>query len=466
MTFQKDLAWQTLDLKYRSSISYQFARYGLALKYDLLPPEVVRQAKRCVLDALACAIGAYDAPGLPICEDVVKELGGIEEATVIGSGLRTSAAHAQLVNGFLVRFLDFNDLGGGGHNTDSIPAIIAIAEREKKGGRDFLNSVVISYELGERVKESFMGNEAGVCNDIRGGLNMPPSLGVMMGLNEDQIANAIGICACSSLPLHVLDCDLEENSMRKNLRFPWVAKDAILSCLLAKRGFTGPIRVVEGDGGWQRALLPHMNLDKMTDFSGWRILKVRHKFVPANGSSQGHLQATLEIVIENDLKPQDIASVHIKACEREAKHTTTASKKYPRNAESADHSAFYQNAHAIKYRSFGIDAMNPDRFVDPEILELIEKMTVETDPEMPYLCLGGKSEIRTKDGRTFSRHVPHPRGTGPNPLTDDELEDKFRNTARQYMPEKQMKQVIDMVWNLEQVDSLGSLMKLLIFAKR
>ena len=466
MTFQKDLAWQTLDLKYRSSISCQYARYGLALKYDLIPPEVVHQAKRCVLDALACALGAYEAPGLPICEDVVRELGGIEEATVIGSGLRTSAAHAQLVNGFLVRFLDFNDLGGGGHNTDSIPAIIAIAEREKKGGRDFLTSVVISYELGERVRESFMGNEAGVCNDIRGGLNMPPSLGVLMGLNEDQIANAIGICACSSLPLHVLDCDLEENSMRKNLRFPWVAADAILSCLLAKKGFTGPIRVIEGDGGWKAGLLPHMNLDKMTDFSGWRILKVRHKFVPANGSSQGHLQATTELVIENDLKPADIAAVRILASQREAKHTVTASKKYPRNAESADHSAFYQNAHAIKYRSFGVDAMNPDRFNDPEILDLIEKITVEADTTMPYSCLQGISEITTKDGRTFRKHVVHPHGTGTDPLGDKELENKFREMASEYLPEKQMKQVIDTVWNLEKLDGLGSLMKLVVFPKR
>jgi 2-methylcitrate dehydratase len=463
MTFQRDLAWQTLDLKYRSSISHQYARYGLALQYDLLPPEVVLQAKRCVLDALACAIGAYDAPGLPICESVVKELGGAQEATVIGSGFRTTAANAVLVNSFLVRFLDFNDLGGGGHNTDSIPAIIAVAEREKKGGRDLLTSVVISYELGERVKESFMGNEAGIANDIRGGLNMPPSLGRLMGLDEDQIANAIGICACSSLPLHVLDCDLEENSMRKNLRFGWVSSDAILSCLLARKGFTGPIRVIEGDGGWRQVLLPHMNLDRMTDFSGWRILKVRHKAVPANGSSQGHLQATLELVIENDLKPADIAAVRIKACEREAKHTTTASKKYPRNAESADHSAYYQNAHAIKYRSFGVDAMNPDRFTDPEILELIEKITVEADPEMPYLCLGGKSEITMKDGRTFSRHVVHPRGTGPNPLTDGELEDKFREMARTYMPETQIRQIIDTVWNLERLDDAGRLMKLMVF---
>ncbi len=126
MTFTCDLTWQNLDLVYRSSIAYQFARYALTLNYESLPQDVVHQAKRCLLDALGCAIGAYHAPGRPICEALVKELGGPEEATVFGSGLRTSAPNATLVNSLLVRFLDYNDIGGGCHNSDAIPAILAV----------------------------------------------------------------------------------------------------------------------------------------------------------------------------------------------------------------------------------------------------------------------------------------------------------------------------------------------------
>ena len=102
MTFQRDLAWQQLDLTNRSSASYQYARYALALNYSLLPAEVVHQAKRCLLDALGCAIGAYEAPGRTIIEATAKEIGGPPEATVFCSGLRTSALNAALVNSFLV----------------------------------------------------------------------------------------------------------------------------------------------------------------------------------------------------------------------------------------------------------------------------------------------------------------------------------------------------------------------------
>ena len=72
MTLQRDLAWQNLDLMYRSSITYQFARYALGLKYEMIPQDAVHQAKRSVLDTMGCAIGAYEAPGRPICEAAAR----------------------------------------------------------------------------------------------------------------------------------------------------------------------------------------------------------------------------------------------------------------------------------------------------------------------------------------------------------------------------------------------------------
>jgi 2-methylcitrate dehydratase len=139
VTLQRDLAWQNIETDYQASIAYKLARYAVGLSYEMLPQDVVHQAKRCLLDALGCAIGAHEAPGRPICEEAVKEIGGRQEATLFGSGLRTSALNATLYNGFLIRFLDYNDLGGGGHNSDAISSILAISEREKVKGRDLLN---------------------------------------------------------------------------------------------------------------------------------------------------------------------------------------------------------------------------------------------------------------------------------------------------------------------------------------
>ena len=94
MSLQRDLAWEYLNQVNHASLSYHLARYALGLDFVSLPSAVIHQAKRSLLDTLGCAIGAYDAPGRPMCENVAKQLGGPEEATIFGSGLRTSASNA------------------------------------------------------------------------------------------------------------------------------------------------------------------------------------------------------------------------------------------------------------------------------------------------------------------------------------------------------------------------------------
>jgi 2-methylcitrate dehydratase PrpD len=167
-------------------------------------------------------------------------------------------------------------------------------------------------------------------------------------------------------------------------------------------------------------------------------------------------------VKENDLKPEDIAAVKIRACRRESIHTTTLAKKYPRNGESADHSAFYANALAIKERSFGPDSFRHEKFTDETVLDLIEKITVETDPSYPSYSFSGASEITTKDGRFFQKQVAMPHGFGNDPLTDQELEDKFSEMASKYMPQKQIKKIFDSIWNLEKMEDIGWLASLMV----
>jgi len=467
MTWTRNLAWQNLDLAYRSSIAYQFARFGLGLKYSSLPAEVVHQAKRSLLDGLGCAIGSYSAPGRPACEAMAKELGGPEEATMFGSGFRTSALNASLVNGFLVCYLGFNDVGGGGHNSAALAPVLAVCERQKASGRDFLTSLVVSYELGARFAEAIIGpslEERGWNYDMRAGLSMPPTLGRLMGLDEDQVANAIGICASRSLPLGILDCHREEITMAKGLTFGFVAYDAILACVLAKKGFSGPIRVVEGDSGMRQSILQgDLDLERMTDFSGWRTLGAWHKTLGPSPTLFWHASATLALVIEHDLRPEDIASVKIKAGPRVFQHTTALSRKYPRNPESAHHSAFYPNAIAIKERSCGPEQFAAEKLADPVVLDLIDRIAVEPDPDLPKFI--GVSEIKTRDGRRFEKRTDIPHGVPDDPLSDAELEEKLAMMAADYMSDGQIQKIVDMVWALERLDDINKLTALMVFAE-
>jgi 2-methylcitrate dehydratase len=473
LIFKRNFAWANYERQCRTSIAYRFAQYALGLKYEMLPSEVVRQAKRSLLDSLGCAIGAYDAPGRPICEEFTREFGGPEEATGIGSGMRTSAYNAILLNSFLVRYLDFNDNGGGRHGSDGIAGVLAVSEREKINGRDSLTALVISYELGARLR-SCTKNWKGVDPDYRAVLSMPPALGKLMGLNEEQLANAIGICAFGNYALALQDSS-EEMVMRKDLRFGWNAAAALQSCMLAKRGFTGPVRVVEAEDGINEVLFQgKMNLEELTDFEDWRILLVRHKYLCGVTPIQGVGGAVLTIVKENNLKPEDIAMVNVKLLHG---HPLTVPFRYPRCAESADHNVQYLTAAAIKDRALGPESMQSENFTDPVILDLMEKIKVEEDhsldlpDEKDRDNMGGNTktgndgiaEILTTDGRKFYKHVVGPHGLGDDPLTDKELEDKFRSMASKYMKEDQIRKIIDTVWNVEKLGDMNELMKLMAF---
>lgn len=467
MTLTSELFWENLDMLNRTSIAYQCARYALRLNYKSLPENVVHAAKRSLLDSLGNTIGAYMAPGRPILEGVVDELGGPEESTLFGSGRRTSALNATLFNGWLLRFSEIMDTAiRGGHQELSIPTVLAVAEREKANGRDFLTSIVIAYELGSR-------NVGG------SGVNLPAAVGKLMGLTEDQIANAIGITASHNGRLGILDADKEEYSMSKNLGSALTGYTSIMACMMAKRGFTGPVRVVEGhrglresrgeggEGGEQAQSQEHS-----IDFSGWRITEDRFKTMPLNTTTQNHVECTLAIVIEHDLKPEDIESVRIKASRRETRHTgTTLAKKYPRNAETADHSAFFANAIAIKERSCDLEQFTTKNFTDPVILDLIERITVEADTSIPDMSRPVTSTITTKDGRVFQKSQLQPHGMGgygqgDDPLTDKELEDKFKRLTNNYVSLKQIKGIFDTVWNVEKLDNIGKLTAQTVFKSR
>src|SRR5206468_1318609 len=125
-----------------------------------------------------------------------------------------------------------------------------------------------------------------------------------------------------------------------------------------------------------------MDLARLVDFSGWRMLDVRFKAFPANGPTASHISATLALVKEHDLRPEDVESLTIRCSMRESMHTTAPAKKYPRNAESADHSLFYANAFAIKERRFGPESTDPKCFTDPTTLSLIERIFVQGDPAL------------------------------------------------------------------------------------
>lgn len=459
------------------SVARELAKYATSLTFQDLPPDVIHQTERVVLDTLGCAIGGYASESSQGIQEYIKEAAYPEEATIFGSGLRTSCLNTALANGAMVRYLDYNDtafiLQGeiyrtGYHPSEVIPAILALAERQHLSGSDVITAIVMGYDLSLSFLEGVVGpgmEKKGWNGDSRGAYIMPLIAGKMLGLNENQMENAVGISGSCHAVLGILDTPAEEYTMTKNIRFPMMAYSGILAAMLAQKGFTGPTTIIEGHDGFVETIMGgEYDLSKIVPRKGkFAIRETCIKSIIADFSSHGHLTATLNLVKENDIKPEDVAEVRITTSKRCAEHTGDPVKKYPKNKETADHSSYYLTAIAIIDRQIGPDQFSPEKFQDPKVRALIDKVILQGDPNLDKVRPAGISEITTRQGKKYQCQVDFPRGHARNPMTDEEIMGKFKNMASKYMSDRRMREIIDTVFELDKLDDVGKLNRLVVF---
>ena len=458
------------------SVSRKLIDYSLNLKYEDLPAEVVHMAKQVLIDAIGNAFGGFGSDASEIMRKVVNTLKMSGEATIIGSGEKVSPHYAAWINGVMIRYLDFNDCyirrtgtsRGGGHPSDLISAVLALGEQAHVDGRELITSIVLGYELSARLAtavQKLPPESRGWNSDYRANYMVPILAGRIMGLTPEQIQNAVGIAGSRDLILNILDATGEEYTMAKNMRFSYASHNSILFAMLAKEGFTGPERVFEGDSGLiQTVFGGDYDLDDLLGSEDmFRIMDTGFKSIPADRSIQGHVLATLTLAREHDLKPEDVASVLVQAGARAVTHTTDPSKKYPTNAESADHSSFWLTACAIAKHDVGPRQFNDENYYDPVIKALIERTEIKIDNSFDAGIFGGSSTITTVDGKTYTCRIDDPKGNVENRMTDEEITAKYADMASLHLPEERVAAIAKMVYDVENLADIGDLMKLLVF---
>ena len=458
-------------------IARELAKYAGSLIFQDIPPDVIHQTKRVVLDTLGCAIGGYESEARQAIEEYIKESGHPGEAMVFGSGLRTSCLNAAFANGAMVRYLDYNDTAfiiqgetyrTGYHPREIIPTVLALGERQHLSGKDVITAIVMGYDLSLAFLEGVVGQgmeKKGWNGDTRGAYIMPLIAGKLLGLNETQMENAVGISGSCHAVLGILDTPAEEYTMTKNIRFPTMAYGGIWAAMLAQKGFTGPTTIIEGNDGFIETIMDgEYDLSKLTNLERkFAIRETCIKSIIADFSSHGHLSATLKLVRDNDIKPVDVAEVRITTSKRCAEHTGDPIKKYPKNKETADHSSYYLTAIAILDHQLGPDQFAPAKYEDPKVRELIDKVVLQGDPSLDKARPAGISEIITKEGKRFQCRVDYPRGHARNPMTDGEIIEKFKCMASKYMSDEHMKKIIDTVFELDKINDITNLNRLMVF---
>ena len=459
------------------TIAEQLAREAKELQFRELPPEVVHQVKRSLLDTLGVALCGYPSEPSRIIQSMIKEANEPPESTVYVSGLKTSCQYASLANGAMLRYPDYSDRAFLtkearvflGHHSNLIPPILAVGERQRSSGQEIITVIVLAYELCNKIYDAAGGShrlrERGWTTESMGHACITGLLAArLFGLDEKQMANALAIAGCFSLQPGIM---LSPGGAR-NMRTPFGAYGGILSALLASKGFTGGLEVFEGRQGLAQAVAGgEMDLEKLKQpRKDWTILSTWVKTFACDGDMQGLLEATVTLVKRHDTAPEDVAEVKIKTNSYNYRLADPVKRRHPNNKYTADHSLYYTTAVAVVDRAVGPEQFSEQKLWDPRVRELLDKVVVEPDPSLEEFSSPGIAEITTKKGEKYRCEIHHPKGHPMNPVTDADLEEKFRSMASEFMDENQMSRVIDAIYNLEKLEDISGLIKLLVIPEQ
>ncbi len=456
-----------------SSLSSRMADFALGLTYESIPAPARHAARRFLLDSVGCALAAVGADDMQAMHRFIEKLGGTPEATVIGSGLRTNAPNAALMNCLLTRALDYNDIywkNDPSHPSDIIGAALAVAEATGQAGRAALAAIVLAYELEMRWCHAAEPGvrEVGWHHATLTQFVSPLVAGQLYGLTRDQLVAAVGISGSSHFTLGGVVAGHLTNM--KNTADPLAAQAGVLAALMAREGYSGPVEVMEGKEGLFEVLRnvtwhPDELLKGLGDPAGFLITECGFKAFSTEALTHQPISAALNLCRDHHLAAEDVAAVLVETTRRGADILSDPSKYQPTTKETADHSLPYVVAAAIADGQVLPASFTDAKLRDPRIWALLPKIKVVADPEIDALfprVKRARVTITTQAGAAHTATADVAKGDPADPLTDDELVAKFRANAAGVLDDDRQHQVIAATWAFDDLEDVGEYMRLLI----
>ena len=468
------------------SATRKLGDFVAGLTFDALPDKVVHEAKREILDIIGCAFGGYLSEIGRITIDLVRELGGKPEATVIGSGDKTSCVNAAYANSRMGNALDFDDVFHGHFAQSAVAASLALCERGGSSGKDLITSVVAGFEVAGRFQLASGPTHVVEGNKQRHSRSQGTGTGMViagaaaaakaLGLDRERAYHTLGI-AGANIPIPMIRKHAENPGIMPLFKYAdagWCCQAGVTAALLAQKGSTGLPDIFEGDNGALVALgIPFEKCDfgVMVAQLGekWYLPETSYKPWPSCRLTHSPLTAFTRIIEDNALKCEEIEKVLIKG--REMATSTRFRNQEPVGMVSSQ----FNHPHAIAMVALGIKRPmwhSPSVANDPRVREFRRKVVVELESEPPKIgaeLFPPPSVEVIARGQTFRGRAVRDKGDPGDKetyFTDGELKEKFRELALPIHPgsqswEDRTKEAIEVVFNLEKVEDLGELTRML-----
>ena len=407
------------------------------LRFEDLPAEVVAHVKLLILDGLGCCLQGATLPWTQMVADMVREEGGVSEATLIGMTGRATATQAALVNSTAGHGFEMDDIHRDAiihPNSLTVPSALAVAERGGgAAGADFIAAVVAGYEVAARI-----GRSAGQSLLLKGfhpqgttgAFAATAAAARMLGLDAGQTHHAFGVGGSLGAGLIAA----QEGAMVKRLHSGRAAQAGVQAALLAERGFTGIEDVIEADyGGFLRTHAEGAELAALDRGVGesWEILQSGYKLYPTVTSIHNALHALREVMREREIEPHAIAA--IESGVSKATYVHSAWPYHGQSVTAAQMNLFYGLAvMALKGRVTTAE-FTEDRIADPAILAYAERITAFVDPEIEALGTAQRHavnlKVRLESGKIYEKGLRLRPGSPEAPADPEDVREKFRHNA-------------------------------------
>jgi 2-methylcitrate dehydratase PrpD len=437
------------------------ATFAAQTTLDHLPPSALEDTHRTILDWLGSALAGSIEPQARMAQRLAQTLGRSEEATVFSAG-RSSAAGAALANGVASHILELDDIHKGStvHGAAPIiPAALAVAEREGASGADFLLAVALGYEaalrIGEAVNPSHYRHWHPTGTVATFGAAV--AAGKLLGLDASAMLHALGSAGTQAAGLWEFNAD---GAMSKTLHPGKAAMNGVFSADLARMGFSGASRILEGPRGFMAATSQNPDLSRITDRLGqiWKISENGYKIHACCGHTHTAIDAALEL--RPQLSPSQIQSIHL---ETYGPGWAIVSEMNPRTPYQGKFSLAYGVCAALCHGRVGLEQFPPEWFgpqgvVEPQIAALLPRVSVTVSPRLTSMYPGAwpaRLQIELTDGRLLAAGGDFPRGNAENPVSTAALEDKFRGLVEPRLGSEQTRRALDWIHHLLDLPNLA-----------
>jgi len=455
-------------------ITQELAEYCSELKFHQLPEGVVDRVKYFFLDFIGVACRGSQEDSSQSMYRFVRGMGrGPEKGVIIGTKEKAHYLYAALANGTSSHAIEMDDV----HNEASLhpgvvvfPASLATSEMVGANGRSFIEAVVLGYEVMIR-----LGRALGPENSYKRGFHPTGTCGVfgssmatskILGLQKERMVSAMGVAgsqASGSMEY------LAQGAWTKRFHAGWAAHSGMIAAKLAQKGFQGPTSIIEGRDGFLHAYSNGADPNKVLERIGseFEILRTSVKLHACCRYMQPPIDAILKIARENDLQPDQVEKVRLGLL-RAGAHLIAdpiENKYCPQSIVDAQFSMPFGAAIALLYRKAGLEEFQLSKIRSEKVKQMMRSVECIVDPDLDRTfpkqwC--ATAEILTKDGKRYFTKIEYPKGDPENPVSWEEMIEKFYNLSSRFLTKERRLKIVDEVKRLEKIQDLRKWSPLLL----